>query len=343
MFLSNRVRHAPTTALLAILALTWSGSARADAPAAAPSLEQVEAARVPFREARELQRQGKLNEAVARMLDAYEVASTPVIALEAGRLLVEAGRLVKARDLLRGVSALPPSPRESDAGRDARRGAALLATELDARIPKISIAERPAAVEVLLDGKPFSPTDSSAWQGVDPGGHTIVVSADDHMCTSITITLAEGQVRTIDLRDAALSCGRQPAAPSPAAENARSVAPEPHPSSPFGSRWRWGGAALAGVGVAAVGAGMYVVVHAKSDYDSVSAGCTSGGCDTDAFNVRHSAHTQANVATVVVSVGAAAIGGGLLWLVLGHPGDASPSAPRLGLGPSQVALVVPIR
>jgi hypothetical protein len=327
----------------------WSAVARADAPpaaTAAPSLEQVEAARTPFRESRELYRAGKLSEAVARMLDAYEVASTPVIALEAGRLLVEAGRLVRARDLLRGVAGLPASPRESEAGRDARRSAALLATELDARIPKISLVERPAGVDVLLDGKPFSPADSAAWQGIDPGGHTIVVSLDDRACTSIAIALAEGQVRTIDLRDAARACrpASSAAPPPPASEAARTAVDEP-PSRPAPTRpsaaWRWGGAALAGAGVAAVGAGMYVVFHAKSDYDSVSAGCTPGGCDADAFNVRHAAHEQANVATVVAGIGVAAIAGGLLWLVLGRPGNVG-SPPRLGVGPSGVSLLVAV-
>jgi hypothetical protein len=328
-----------------LAALTWSAAARGDGPPPAPTLEQVEAARTPFREARELYRQGKLNEAAARMLEAYEVASTPVIALEAGRLLVEAGHLVKARDLLRGVPALPASPRESDAGRDARRNAGVLATELDARIPKISIAARPAGVEVSLDGKPLSAADATSWLGTDPGGHTIVVSADDHVCTTITITLAEGQVRTIDLRDAARSCGLVNPSPAaaPTSEGARPAATEPTRPSNSPS-WHWEGPlSLAGAGVAAIGVGMFLVVQAKQDYDSVSSGCTPGGCDAEAFGVRRAAHDHANVATAVVSVGAAAIGGALLWLVLSRSGAAASTAPRVGFAPSGVALVVPIR
>jgi hypothetical protein len=341
----GRARGLLAAGTLAWSAFSWPASARGehgDTPPPAPTLEQVEAARVPFRESRELYRQGKLNEAVARMLDAYEIARTPVIALEAGRLLVEAGHLVKARDLLRGVPALPASPRESDAGRDARRSAGVLATELDARIPKISIAARPAGVDVLLDGKALSGADATAWLGTDPGTHNIVVSADEHVCTTITITLAEGQVRTIDLRDAALTCDR--ANPSPAPSPSASEAFHPAalaPTPPVSPAWHWGGPlAVAAAGAAAIGVGMFLVVQAKGDYDSVS--CTPGGCDAEAFNVRHAAHDHANVATAVVSVGAAAIGGGALWLVLSHPGGASGAAPRVGIAPSSVALVVPI-
>jgi len=35
-------------------------------------------------------------------------------------------------------------------------------------IPKIAIAERPPGIDLSLDGKPLPPSDSAAWQGVDP-------------------------------------------------------------------------------------------------------------------------------------------------------------------------------
>ncbi len=259
-------------------------------------------------------------------------------------MLVEDGKLVKARDIVRGVSGLPMSPRESDAGRDARRQAALLASELDARVPKISLAERPRDVDVLLDGRPFAPADSSAWQGVDPGAHTIVVRANEHACASIAITLTEGQVRTIDLRDAALSC-RPPgeAAWLRTASSRGEPASSPAPRSERGPvTWPWGGVALAGVGVVAAGIGAYVLVRTKADYDSVGAGCTPSGCDPAAFDVRHRAHEQANIATVAAGVGVAAIGGGILWLVLGRPSQSDAASPRLGIGPASVSFVIPI-
>jgi hypothetical protein len=336
------------TRALAILVAAWPSFARGAEPPAPPSPEQVEAARVPFREARELQRQGRTSEAAARMLDAYHVASTPVIGLEAGRLLIDVGRLVEAREILRGVTVLPVSPRETDAGRDARRESAALATELDTRIPKISLSQRPAGLEVLLDGQPFA-ADSSAWQGVDPGGHTIVVRAQDHVCTTIAVTLAAGEVRTIDLRDAAAACRSAPTPPPPppsaevagGAPDAGPIAP-PTEDDRRGATWRWGGAALAGVGLVTAGVGTYLLVAAKSDYDSVASQCTPRGCSPDAYDVRHDAHVRANAATVVMGLGVAAvIGGAVMWFALDSGRPDAP--PRVGVGPAGVSLSVPLR
>jgi hypothetical protein len=325
--------------LLAAIAIAWTRPALADPPPEPPSLEQVEAARAPFREARALHRQGKLGEAIARMLDAYHLASTPVLALEVGRLLVEAARLVEARDLLRGVAALPTSPRESDAGREARQEAALLATELDARISRLSLAGRPPGVDVLLDGRPLAPADPASWQGVDPGDHAITMTIDDHPCAQITVTVGERDARTIDLRSAAPAC-RPASAPPPLLDAPRPGLEDREGGSSAPSRW--GGEALAGAGAVAVGIGTYLLVRAKADYDKVSSECTPRGCNADGFAVRHAAHQQANVATVLVGVGAAAVGGGLLWFALGGPKRAGAAPPRVGVGPRSVSLEVPL-
>lgn len=196
-------------ALALALACTTPTLARAEPPAAPPTEAQVEAARALYRDARELHKQGRLKEAIEKALEAYRTAATPVTALEAGSLLVEAGRFVEARDLLRAVALLPVSPRESEKGREARQQAAQLAASLDARIPKIAVAERPRGADVLLDGKPLAQGDSNAWQGVDPGPHTIVVRVGERACATITATLAEGEERTIDLHDAAKTCAPQ--------------------------------------------------------------------------------------------------------------------------------------
>ena len=64
---------------------------------------------------------------------------------------------------------------------------------------------------MLLDGKPLPNIDATAWQGVDPGSHALAVLVDGKPCTTIHVSLAEGEERTIDLRDAASACRREPA------------------------------------------------------------------------------------------------------------------------------------
>jgi hypothetical protein len=344
---SKRIARGPLgSALLVAFALTVPMRARAEPPREPPTEAQVEAARALYREARELHKQGKLKEAIDRALEAYRVAATPVTAHEAGTLLVEAGRLVEARDLLRAVALLPVSPRESDKGREARQTAASLAASLDARIPKIAIAERPRGADVVLDGKPLA-GDANAWQGVDPGAHTIIVRIGDRTCATISATLAEGDERTIDLHDATKSCAVEtvatpaitptPKLPPPLARIAPPKPPPPPPPIATNdatlSTRRWAGVPIGGVGVLAIAAGGVIAVTAKSDYDAQGSSCPPRGCTQAAFDARESARSRADVATVAMLVGgAAAVGGAVLFFWPTDAPDARASVAVSGTG-----------
>jgi hypothetical protein len=337
--------------LILALALLVPVVASADPQPATPTEDQVEAARVAYREARELHRQGKLKEALDRALDAYRTAATPVTALEAGQILVELGRLVEARDVLRGVATMPVSPRESDKGRDARQQASMLGSSLDPRIPKIALAGRPADVDVRLDGRPLASRDPTAWEGVDPGPHALVVRVDDKTCTTINITLAEGETRTIDLHDAAIAC-RPPAiasvaAPSPIAVPPAAVAAPPTtrdvPAAESSTgTLRWTGLVIAGAGVVAVGIGGYLALSAKHDYDAVSGECPARGCSTDGYDARQSARSRGDVATVTMGIGAAAVAGGALVWAFGSDSQSDSARARVAVGPGSVWLRVPL-
>lgn len=336
---SRRTRRA----LAILVAATFAtGRAFADGPPLAPSEAQVEAARPLYREARELHAAGKLSEALDKALTAYRMAATPVTALEASGLLVELGRLVEARDLARGVGALPVSPRESDKGRDARQQAAALAAALDGRIPKIALAARSAGVTVLLDGKAVSNIDPAAWQGVDPGAHALVAMVDGKACTTINVTLAEGEERTLDLHDVAGACHAPPPPPPagppaipalPPAVTPPTPAREPVATTAASSSMRWLGLGVAGVGIVAVGVGGGLALGAKSQYDSVASQCPAAGCTLDAYQTRNDARTRADAATIVMAAGAVAVAGGLvLWLLAPDPATA------VGVGVGRVDL-----
>ena len=328
--------------LLLAAVLLLPRPALAEPPVAPPTLEQVEAARAVYKDARELHRQGRLHEAAEKAQQAHAMAATPVTALELGQILVELGRLVDARDVLRSVALMPVSPRESEKGRDARVQTASLARQLDMRIPKLAFADRPASVEVLLDGKPVATVDATAWLGVDPGTHALLVRVEDRVCTTVTLSLSEGEERTVDLHDAAAACRPEP---PPTAPPARTVTPyvPPPPVSPVpapppdvtrgGDTAKIVSVVLVGAGAVSVGVGGYLALSAKSSYDSVASECGPRGCTQNGFDVRNSARSQADVATVVLGVGAAAIlGGVVVWLV-----DPSPRV-RVGVGPGGVAL-----
>jgi hypothetical protein len=194
-------------------------------------------------------------------------------------------------------------------------------------------------VELVLDGHPVASTDATAWQGVDPGAHALLVRVDDRPCTTVNLSLSEGEERTIDLHDAAAACRppaasssppRAPAPPLPAPETptARGAAPS------AGSPWTWIGVAAAGGGAVALGVGAYLALSAKSDYASVAGACTPRGCNQDGFDVRNAARDRADVATVVMVVGAVAVVGGALawWLAPARSGT------QAFVGPGSVGL-----
>jgi hypothetical protein len=337
---------------LAVLSSALPSAALADGPAPSPPTEaQVEAAKAPYREARELERQGKIKEALDRALDAYHTASTPVTALEAGQLLAQTGQLVLARDVLRSVELFPVSPRESEKGRGARQDAVALAATLDARIPKIALSARPDNVDLRLDGKPVAPADATAWQGLDPGTHSLVVRADDRVCTTINVTLIEAETRTIDLHDTTAACRPEPPPAAPQAAPATSPTPvvtESPPALPAapprdegGEPLRWTGAALGGAGIIAIGVGGFLALSAKSDYDGVASECPSRGCTQSAYDTRESARSRADVATAVMIAGGALTAGGAVLFFL--PSTSGRSASTVGIGPAgvRVSLALP--
>ena len=331
-----------------LLLVLPSLDARADSPAP-PTEEQIEAARVLYHDARELRRQGRLHEAVDKALQALAVAATPVTALEAGQLLVESGRLVEARDVVRSVALMPVSPRESDKGRDARQLAAALASQLDMRIPKIAVAARPTGVTLSLDGKPLAPTDPTAWLGVDPGSHSIVVRVDDRPCTTINLTLSEGEERTLELHDAASACRPEPPAVEPprppVTPDVHAQPPPPSPPPPVLSpatsaapgTGRWIGLVVAGAGAVAVAVGGGIALHAKSDYDAVAGECPPRGCNQDGFDARTSARNLAGVATGVMLIGGVAVAGGAALWLLAPPSNRAAGAGAF-VGPGTVGL-----
>src|SRR5262249_8510146 len=142
------------------------------------------------------------------------------------------------------------------------------------RIPKLAVAGRPKGVDVLLDGKILPPSESAAWQGVDPRPHTLLVRTEDRTCSTITVNLAEGEARTIDLHDVAASCHlepppAEPARPMPIARPPATGAeppptpPPPAPEHTSPSPLKWVGLTLGGVGVVALGIGGALALTAK--------------------------------------------------------------------------------
>ncbi len=186
----------------------------------------------------------------------------------------------------------------------------LLADELaklEPRLSRITLhpAHGDAAPSVTLDGAPVT-TDAAF--AIDPGTHTIVVSAPKKRVATVTVTVADAS-RDVDLpalEDEPVAVAVRP--PSPKREEVD------------GGR-RTVGFVLLGVAAAGVGTGVVFGIMAKSEKDTVDASCVSGqvACASrNGVDANDRAHTDATVSTIAFGVGIAAAAAGA-WLVLTAP------------------------
>ncbi len=82
-----------------------------------------------------------------------------------------------------------------------------------------------------------------------------------------------------------------------------------------------------------LGVGGGLALGAKSQYDSVASQCPVQGCTQAGYDTRNDARSRADIATVVMAVGAAvAAGGVVLWLL--EPSQRT----SVGIGPATVGV-----
>ncbi|MBW2524874.1 MAG: hypothetical protein JRI23_11890 [Deltaproteobacteria bacterium] len=97
------------------------------------------------------------------------------------------------------------------------------------------------------------------------------------------------------------------------------------------------GIVLAGVGAAAMAAGVIIGVAAKPRYDESNDYCQDDVCDQEGLDIRDSVRTQGNIATAVFVIGAAAlVGGVVLWLTAPPGGGDEADVAQGDGGPSPV-------
>jgi hypothetical protein len=176
--------------------------------------------------------------------------------------------------------------------------------EIDHRVPQITITVRGDAVQlqVARDGVNLPASALATPLRVDPGTHTLTVTAQNRKSKSVTIQLAEGERRTI-----ALEIGE------PVDESRRDVTPPsaaPVAETTTGGTQRTLAWASGGLGVVALGVGVVTGLVASSKWSDAKSTCGTGCApDSPAFETRDDARTFATVSTisfVVAGIGLAA-------------------------------------
>ncbi|MBI4699603.1 MAG: hypothetical protein HY744_00310 [Deltaproteobacteria bacterium] len=359
------LRLAATLAAIFFLALPAAAQPAAPATAGRPTAADRETARTLMNEGAKKLAAKDYQGAVEAFKAADDIMRVPTTGLELGRAQALLGKLLEARDTLMAVQNTPAAPGEAPLLAAARKQAAELAAQLAERIPSLTVrVVGPAAgtaVEVAIDAAPLPPSAARLARKLDPGEHTVVVTAAGFAEAKQVVTLAEREQKlvTIELRPEQ-PAQPSPVGPAPAAKPepppAKSAPPpvtfgprEPEPAKPEPSATAgisplvWVGF---GVGAAGLVTGTVTGILTLSQASDVMDQCPDGVCREAQREDYDGAMTLAHVSTAGFVVGAAGILAGAVCLtVLGGGADTEAPAAQTGLvlrpavGPGTAGLV----
>jgi tetratricopeptide (TPR) repeat protein len=242
------------------------------------------------REARELARANRWAEACSKFEASLRTEPTLDRRFELADCYVHIGRLVSAWQLYREASEL--AERDDDSLRYKR--AKRQADDLEPRVPKLVLkapVSPPAGLVVTRDGTPVDPHAMGHVIYVDPGTYEIVAAAPHFDACKLSVTLAEGQVRTLAIPD--LTATFVP--PGGLSRTRKYVA-----------------IGAGGAGVAAIGAGLLFGWKASSAYNDAKKLCgPEVACAPTDYDrgkeLTADARWRATASTVFIVVGGAAI------------------------------------
>jgi len=335
----DRGRRAGALALAALL-----GTTLVTAPAfAQPSEADVRAARDLFTAAEHDEDAGQWADAYDKLTRVAAVKLTAGVRYHLALCQEKLGKLATALDGFHQAQ----KQAQADGSRDVLRLVGKQLEELEPRVPRLTVHVVPPVDDavVLLDGTQLASTLIGAPMPVDPGSHTVEVSAPNRAPTKATLSMGERDVTSIDLqlgepRPAATATAPvTAAAPGPASGSASApagasaTAPE---SASTGSHSivapllaTAGTLALVGLGV-----GAYIAAG-----DAVTSGQQQCGpsvartpCDSAVNTVRAWDFTAAGAWIGAAALGTLAV---VLWV---HSSHSQPVSAALVVGPARVEL-----
>jgi len=294
---------------------------RAD-PAAAEAL---------FREGHHLLEQGRNEEAALKLAEsqAQDPASGTLINLALA--YEKQGRLATAWATYREAANLARRDGRADRVASAERKHA----ELEPRVPLLTFRAEKAheGLSITCGRVKIGIGALDSVIPIDPGDYQIVASAPDRLTWQVTLTVVEGERRTITIPELSSL-----PAPAPTPPRSAQAAPLPKPSrlAPESARNRatmhakiGGGNTLAWVlgasGLVSLGTGTVFGIRALTRYADADRQCPSHkGCTAAVLDDWQTAKTSASIADLTLGLGAAACVGSL-WLFVSRHGAEPPA------------------
>lgn len=306
-------RHVPILAALAVALVGWHAMAGDTEPAAADAL---------FREGRADMKKKDYAAACPKFAESQRLDPAPGTLLNLAQCEEALGKTASAVQHYKDVSEILPrtDPRLTLAR---ERQAALLPM-----VPRLIItlpSDVPAGTRVTRNGLELGRASMGIALPVDPGEHTVVVSAPGHGKTVLTARLAHGEWKTLRAAVGAVSAEEPDRPEGATGETAAPAGPqeprEPSTSSPQATI----GYVVGGLGILGLGAGTYFAIDAKSKDDKALEYCSGTICsDPRGVDLTNESRSASKISNISFALGGLALVGGVV-LVLTAPKESKPS------------------
>jgi hypothetical protein len=283
--------------MLAVAMGCWQIEARAQTD------EPVDRARALGEEAAAAFERGQWEAARSLYHRARQLYPAPTLGVREARCLVKLGRLLEAERVYERTAALPVNAADpnvnaitfASAQADARREGAAVRE----RIPflTIRVAGPAEATELAVDGAALPATAIGIERSLDPGLHTVSGKVNGSRIAVVSLTLAEGEHRTLIVAAPTGSAG-------PPVDGAR--------RENSGRAQRIAGMATAGAGAVALGLGIGFGVAATSKHTQLEGECAGGACLPSSQDTLDSFHTLRTLSTISYVAGGVLVVGGVV-------------------------------
>jgi hypothetical protein len=187
-----------------------------------------------------------------------------------------------------------------------------LVPKLVIHIPKDAETD---GLKVSIDGIVVEKDDLANPQLVDPGPKQVEYTLPGGFKKSTLIPVERGGTNDVTLE----LPSRKPSKPIDKDKDRDKNVEKPVATSQPGRNQRIAGIVIGGVGVVAIGISTVMTFSARSKYnDALAAHCNgmTNMCDAQGLTDTHDARSTANTATIIFSVGLAAVAGGVVVYLL---------------------------
>jgi hypothetical protein len=268
-----------------------------------------------FRQGRMLTKDRRFTEACAKFADSQRLDPAVGTELNLARCYEDNGQTASAWALYNDVAVVAHRAGQLDRARLALRRAADLEKRLSRLTIEVASNDGAEGFAVQRDGKVVGQSEWNTPIPIDPGDHTVVATASGRRAWSTRVTVASGggsltvSVPVLAADDTSTTI--QSVGSAAGTTTTRATSPESPPELGHRLPVRTIGLVIGGVGVAALSIAGILGLVAESTYNSAHCPRNSN-CDSQGLSATASAYSDATASTVVFTVGAAALAGGVV-------------------------------